>query len=444
MRIGPTDSSATPSPNPTSGAAPSPSPTTAPTSAAAPMKADRVEQSGANPLSAVTDWAKSEWSNVGSALHGVVSAPGVAAQAYAKAGETNAATAKSIAATASAWTAHPAAARASAIEGLKATGLKAAQNIAKDFEAANRLPQAIEHAAGAADQTLHAAGSAAKAVAGAAISNAPSAVRGTLQSVANAVGSGVSGAYNAAKSGVKTAYDGTLNTLPQTVKHAASDAVSTFESNAARQTAKASGALTKTSAAIGITLEDGLKAISASGTMKAAIHAAPALEKTPVLGLAFAVGGTINDVALGKKSVSDAVVANVGSTLASTAVTTALTPAITSAFSGAAIADVAAEAAGVAVASGPVGWTVAGVAIAAGAVGYGIYSAAESDAGQSIIDGAVHLDGAKVQRGLGQAADGIASLGDDAGIVIFGGLSKVSQDISSRMTDVTMGQDYGS
>jgi hypothetical protein len=405
------------------------------------MKGDRVEQSGANPLSAVTDWAKSEWSNVGSALHGVMSAPGVAAQAYAKAGETNAAVAKSIASTASTWTAHSADARVSAIGQLKATGLKAAQSVANDFEAANRLPQAIEHAAGAADQTLHAAGSAVKAVAGAAISNAPSAVRGTLQSVANAVGSGVSGAYNAAKSGAKAAYDGTLNTLPQTVKHAASDAVSTFETNAARQTAKASGALTKASASIGATIGQTVDGFAESNPVRRVVSAMPVLAQTPGIGLVFAAGGTIGDVKFGHKSVADAVVANAGSTLVSTAVTAPLTSAASSMFTGAAIADVAADAGGVAVASGPVGWTVAGVAVAAGAIGYGVYRAAESDAGQSIIDGAVHLDGAKVQHGIGQAATDVASLGVKAGNAIFDGIANVTQDISHRIDDVSMGQD---
>jgi hypothetical protein len=376
------------------------------------MRPDGVDRREASPLDRVADVAKREWPTVTSVAHGLMSVPGIAARAYADAAQTNATLGKAIDSTVTTWTQQSAAARSAAIDDLKAAARKTsstASAVADSLEHANRLPLAVEKAASGANDVLHIAGSAANKAVDSAIASAPKALQAPLGAVARSLGSAVTNGYAATTHAAKSMYDHTVNTLPGDVEKTAGRAVTALETTATAQSQKATGALTKTSAFIGKTVgsftEEGALR---DGAIAKAVARTPGLSETPVFGLLITGAATGLDVA-GGKSVADATVANVGSTLVGTAAGAAVTDGLTSVIGSAAIADVAADALGVAAVSGPVGWAVAGGVIAGAAVGYGVYRAVESKPGQDVIDGLTHLDSAKVEHGLQEAGDGIRS-----------------------------------
>lgn len=377
---------ASPSPPPPRIGTLPPSPTAGAEPVRAPSVHDRVDRSNAESsrpdegVFSLAAWAKEEWSTVAVAAHGMASVPGVVSKAWEDAAKTNAGFAQSIRTTIEHWGSETAAARQSAIDGLAQAAApvsKTASNVARDLGQANRLPLAVEK-------------------------SVEIAVRGLPE-----------GTQLALKDIARTATS-RMRELPTPIETRARDAAHALDVAATAQNAKASTTIGSLSARIGKTLGQAHGQLTGAADGGKILSKLPALADTPVVGVLLTGAAIVNDVHAGK-SLANASIANVAGTLLGTAVGAAVTEGLASSIGAAAIADGTAASLGAAAAAGPVGWAVAGGVIASVGVGYGIYKAVESKGGQDIVDGAVQLDRAKIQRGLGEAQSDILGVAAKAG-----------------------------
>jgi hypothetical protein len=333
MRSDPSAPSAAPVPAP----APTPSPAIAPTASdpaahPAPSSPDRITARAradgaapAGPGDALADWAKSEWTSLAGAAHGLASAPGIVSQAWLDASATNARFAARITDAVESWDRTAPAARQAAIDSLSkdaASLSPAAGAIAAELDHANRAP----------------------------LSGAP---------------------------------DGAL---PTGIAARASDVARALADAAGAQSGRASSALHAVSRLVGASPADVERRAERLTHAETGFSLGSVIKHTPYVGMALTAAATVHDSA--SVGAADATVANVGGTLAGEIAGELATTALRG-VAGGVIADAGSAALGAAIATGPAGIAVVGGVVVGAAVGYGIYKAVESAPGQAAVHGVV-------------------------------------------------------